>query len=262
MRNLLNNAWHFLAEKLEKDVILSKEELEMIAKRTEQVSNELNEWVGEVDHELISLGQNCTTSWYIKDTGQKKASYPFDWIFTSAEILTDILEDDFQKLLDPNLIIPRGYRAGHKFYHSFQYGHRNPASSKSDLEYYHRCIDRWNKMMTENRPVVLIYTVLNERDKRPDYTNGFSQQIAHPEIQKPEHFQDLVALIKSKNSNAKLLFVEQNTEQNFKLEIQEKTDDVCWLRFDSLGSNTGVKYPNSLDDQVMKSVYSSVGQSR
>lgn len=260
MRNLLNTAWHYLAEKLEKDVNVSKEEFGAIVDKTESVSNQLKEWVGDGDPELISLGQNCNTSWYIKDTGQKKASYPFDWIFTSAEILTDILEDDFQKLLDPELIIPRGYRAGHKVYHSFQYGHRNPASSKSDLEYYHRCIDRWNKMMGEKRPVVFIYTVLNERDKRSDYTNGFSQQISHPGLQKPEHLNDLVAGIKMKNPNAKFLFIEQYTERSFKLEIQEKSEDSCWVRFDSLGSNTGVKYPNQVDDQVMKSIYSAIGQ--
>lgn len=259
MRNLLNTAWHFLAEKLEKDVNISKEELKVIADKTEAISSELKDWVGEGEHELISIGQNCNTSWYIKDTGQKIASYPFDWIFTSADILVDILNDDFQKLLDSKLIIPKGFRAGHKVYHSFQYGHRNPATSKSDLDYYHRCIDRWHQMMEEKRPVVFVYTVLNEGDKRPDYTNGFDQEIAHPGIQKLEHFSDLIALIKTKNPNAKLLFVEQYTEQNFNLEIQEKSDDVCWLRFDSLGSNTGVKYPNPIDDQVMKSVYSRIG---
>ncbi|MFT4682316.1 MAG: hypothetical protein ACI9FU_001456 [Granulosicoccus sp.] len=259
MRNLLNTGWHFLAKKLEKYVNISKEEFEMIADKTEAISSELKEWAGEGEHELISIGQNCNSSWYIKETDQKKASYPFDWIATSPEILIDILKDDFRKFLDKEQMISKGFRAGHKVYHSDMYGHRNPVKSKSDLAYFERGVSRWRQMMAEQRPALLITTVVNEPNKRPLYSEGFVQEMPLPQSQNLEDFKDVIALFQSKNPNFKFLFIEQYTEKEFKFEILNKSDVVCWLRFDSIGSNTGVKYLNSIDEQVMKSVVKAIG---
>lgn len=261
MRDLLNMAWHFVAQKMERNVSLSEEEFVEIKQKTEEISKTISVWVGSRNAELISIGQNCNSSWYIKDTGQKKASYPFDWIFTSEAIIQDLLRTDFSKLVDKDLIISKGFRAGHKIYHDFQFGHRNPASSDSDLEHYKRCIARWNKMMAEQREVIFIYTVLNESEKRSDYTNGFIHDFKHPGFQKPEHFDGMMKLILQKNPNARFAFIEQYTEQSFELEIQQQDEKMIWIRYDALGNNTGVKYLNPLDDEVMKAVYQALGGS-
>ena len=34
-----------------------------------------------VSDKFVSLGQNCSSAWYLKQLGLKLESYPFDWIF-------------------------------------------------------------------------------------------------------------------------------------------------------------------------------------
>jgi hypothetical protein len=50
----------------------------------------------EINSEVISLGENCNSAWYIKQVGLKKSSYPFDWIYCSPEIINHCIKDSFK----------------------------------------------------------------------------------------------------------------------------------------------------------------------
>jgi hypothetical protein len=50
----------------------------------------------------ISLGLNCQTAGSIKRLGYKTESYPFDWIISNINIVTDSINTDFQYFLDKN----------------------------------------------------------------------------------------------------------------------------------------------------------------
>ena len=71
-----------------------------------------------------------------------------------------------------------------------------------------------------------------------------------------DSFSELIALMKSINKNVKFLFIEQYTESDLELEIRNKTDDIFWVKYNSAQSNTGVHYLDTLDDTIMKIVYS------
>ncbi|MBH0124179.1 DUF1796 family putative cysteine peptidase [Enterobacter sp. ESY66] len=53
----------------------------------------------EVEH-IVSLGNHCLTATLLKKYGLKKYSYPFDWIFSSPEMVIDCIEDGFSTLLN------------------------------------------------------------------------------------------------------------------------------------------------------------------
>jgi hypothetical protein len=49
---------------------------------------------------VCSLGPRCHTASFLKRNHLKKASYPFDWIFSDIDMITHCLEDDFNIFLD------------------------------------------------------------------------------------------------------------------------------------------------------------------
>ena len=50
--------------------------------------------------ETCSLALLCQSSKLLETNNLKKCSYPFDWIFSTFEMIIDCIEDDFNKFLD------------------------------------------------------------------------------------------------------------------------------------------------------------------
>ena len=219
-----------------------------------QVNSEIREWLGDDGCQMVGLGQNCNASWYIKASGNKKASYPFDWIVTTPDIIIDILNDDFSKFLKKEMLIPHGIDAGHKRYHETFFGHRNPASRESDREYLLRCVERWKWLMNSQTPVLFLTVVLNEPDKRPRWKKGFTKNFKMPRDQGLSSFDELIQSISVINPNCKFLFLEQFTEGKFELTIKSKAENMMWVKFRSVDKNTGVQYLHKVDDEVMKTL--------
>lgn len=254
MKSFINKGIHEVLKLAHKSVACSDAEQTAYLNRATEVQREIKDWVGLTDYEKVSLGQNCNASWYIKATDNKRASYPFDWLFTTPEIIEDILSDNFEAFLDQSQHIPHGLDAGHERYHDWLFGHRNPASSNADLEFFKRCVARWNELTQSQKPILFVTVVLNEFDKRKRWREGFTKQFELPKEQTLKDFDSMMNCISSINPNCKFLFIEQYTEASFKLEIKAKTDQAFWLKFSAIDKNTGVQYLNSVDDEVMKTI--------
>lgn len=225
MRDAINTFWHTIAKTVQKRVTYSEQEQSDARKSAELVRNQIANWKAE-GATPIGMGQNCCTSWYMKQSENKFASYPFDWIVTSPEIIIDILDDDFNRLLDRSQIISKTYRAGHSYYHDIMFGHRNPALSNDDHAYFLRCVERWKNLMRDQPPVVFVTIVLNEVDKRKDVLNGFNGKMKPPRDQKLDDFTDMISRLKRVDPNAQFLFIEQYTESDFELKIEHQTDNI------------------------------------
>ena len=63
--------------------------------------------------EFISIGPCCFTTEYIKSSGLCNHSYPFDWIFSSIEMVNHCITDKFNTFLDLSYISDDG---NHSFY--------------------------------------------------------------------------------------------------------------------------------------------------
>ncbi len=55
---------------------------------------------GPVRH-VVSLGTSCYPAWLMQRCGLKRWSGPFDWLFSSTDMVVRCLEDDFRAFLDP-----------------------------------------------------------------------------------------------------------------------------------------------------------------
>ena len=49
---------------------------------------------------VCSLGSLCHSAQILKNNNLKRCSYPFDWIFSSPNMVIDCISDDFKKFLD------------------------------------------------------------------------------------------------------------------------------------------------------------------
>jgi hypothetical protein len=125
---------------------------------------------------VCSLGNFCQSSQILKETGLKKESYPFDWIFSSPANIINILEDDFTQFLNKELYekmysIKFGKyktidykKCGHKIYHNKMFFHHNPKNNDNDYNYFIRCVDRFRKLLKKelNKLFVITFTNLTE----------------------------------------------------------------------------------------------------
>lgn len=234
---------------------LSEKEQDIMLKAI-SIQKEISEWKGIQEDRLVSLGQNCNSSWYLKETGNKEASYPFDWIFSSQKIVVDTINDRFATFIDKENIVSLGHKAGNTAYHNSLFNHRNPLNSDEDYSYYQRTIERFLDVLDNGESIIFVITVVNEFKKRKVWYNGFISSMLPSFPQDLDSFSELIALIKSINKNVKFMFIEQYTECDLDIDVSIKTDEIFWLKFKSGHKNTGVHYLDTLDDTIMKIVYS------
>ena len=53
-----------------------------------------------------SLGTSCYSAWLLQKLGLRRVAFPFDWIFSTPDMVSHILEDRFLSFLDPAHIRP------------------------------------------------------------------------------------------------------------------------------------------------------------
>lgn len=231
-------------------------DFEIILKASE-ISNQIKGWLSDGDYTKVSLGENCNSAWYLKETGNKEASYPYDWIFSSGEIIAHTIKDEFKGFLDrKNIFQINENKAGHSFYHSSLFNHKNPLKSDEDFKYYERTINRFLSLLKDKKSNILfVCTVIQEEKKRPGWANGFDRGFQVPVDQNVMSFTEMIEQIKRINKNVKFIFINQKTERMLSLKFTEVDSNCLWLDFNSLGKNSGVKYLNNLDDTIMKIIY-------
>ncbi|UII23880.1 DUF1796 family putative cysteine peptidase [Fulvivirga ligni] len=227
-----------------------------------EISNTINHWLSDSSYVKVSMGENCNSSWYLKETGNKEASYPYDWIFSSGDIISHTIRDEFKSFLNKDMMFNvNRNKAGHSLYHSLLFNHRNPLKSNEDYQYYVRASDRFLKLLKNNgNNILFVCTVIQETNKRPGWTKGFDRSFKVPINQNLDSFTEMIQYIKSINENVKFIFINQLTEDNYKLEIKSINSVSLWLDFCSEGENSGVKYLNRLDDTIMKIIYKGMCQ--
>ncbi len=205
----------------------------------------------------ISLGQNCSSAWYLKQIGLKTESYPFDWVFSSPEIILDCINNNFSKFLEKALVYakPDGESAGHSYYHSNLFSHRNPIKSGQDYEYYKRCCSRFSRQLDSESNIMFLMTLINEPSKRPEWANGFTQEFRLPKNQDASSIQSIVDTIIQKNMNSKFIVIDHYTEQERSITCEIIDKNIFFITFNAGGGSTGVQYADALDDFCYKLIF-------
>jgi len=119
---------------------------------------------------VIGLGTLCLTSQTLKQMGFKKSSMPFDWIFSSPEMVEHAIADDFREFLDrKNLKTvpedlrpePDHYLSDNIFYRDnfgikYIFNHHDPDRNDDDYKYFCRCVDRFRSALRGPEKVLFV----------------------------------------------------------------------------------------------------------
>jgi hypothetical protein len=118
---------------------------------------------------VVSIGTQCLTSTLLKRAGLKAFSGPFDWIFSSLEMVGDCIETDFADLLNKDFLkpIPIERRpdptvsfANHMLYRARYeldsiFNHYDPRDPER-YAYLRRCVRRMRTLLASEKPQLLL----------------------------------------------------------------------------------------------------------
>ena len=128
---------------------------------------------------IVSLGSRCNVAQHLQDFGLRTASLPFDWIFSTPEMVVHCLEDDFSLFLEPGQYqpIPAWRRTVREFnlcdHIAFRddygiqamFNHRDPTFI-DDYLYLQRCVDRFRQVQASPEPT--LFFLVSESHPSPE----------------------------------------------------------------------------------------------
>jgi len=118
---------------------------------------------------FFSLGTHCASSWFLKQSGLKQESGPFDWIFSSVAMVGYSIEDEFRSFLnrDDYVYVADEKRKGashgygsigsyvKKFGMNVVFNHHDMRIDEN-YDYFVRCVNRFRAAIAGPRRVVLL----------------------------------------------------------------------------------------------------------
>ena len=117
---------------------------------------------------VCSLGALCFSAELLKRNKLKKCSYPFDWVFSTPNMIASCLEDDFKLFLDKSHHKSVTYydkpKSTHTYYitHFFEgntgctiFNHHD-ITRQDDYYYFERCIYRFRNLLTSTEHKLFI----------------------------------------------------------------------------------------------------------
>ena len=113
-----------------------------------------------------SLGGCCQSAQILKRVGFKTCSYPFDWIFSSIQMIMHCMQDDFEIFLSKQYYKSVKKTICEHEYYKQNYGitnmfmHFNPNINKKEYDYYSRCVERFKLMLKDKIAIKLFIIVL------------------------------------------------------------------------------------------------------
>ena len=203
------------------------------------------------------MGTSCYPAWLLQELGLRNAAYPFDWIFSTPAMVTHMLEDRFGCFLDPRFVRPTigthqsgegdSQVCGHAFYHDhfgveWVFNHHDLSRPEVAATYARRT-DRFVAALRDGRKTLLL--MIN--------TGGDTTQ---------EGFERLCRAIDAygpANTLLQIDVVRTGDVLDFGMGQPLACDRHRRRVFRSTYSINGVRFPNPIDDYVMRAC---VGQYR
>ena len=203
---------------------------------------------------IIALGCCCNVSYFIKKLSLKRFSLPFDWVFSNCKMIIDILHNNFEDFIDTKYIIGT---SEHKKYHKIMFNHKN-MTQKKNIEYYKRCITRFQKVINSSKKKLFIHTSFKILGNRRGYANFFVSPYDKHKLETNEDYIELHNCLKSITQNFILIIIIQIPfckEPKILKEIIESELIIYNLHLN--GDTSGKTFSNDIDNNNYKKIINS-----
>lgn len=207
-----------------------------------------------------SLGEFCHASALIKANELKLASYPFDWIFSSDQMIKHCIEDDFRTFLNKseyNSNLSNPEICEHNFYatmvENYQkaegfddrekviFNHHNPLVNQDHYAYFERCVNRFRELLASDEEKTF---VIFQREYK-NITDGVMKSL------------QLSQFLKNYTTNFTLLVIHQTVgdEQSYQL-IQG--ENLKFINLKTLSKSAGINFKNPIDDEYLNTIFDEI----
>jgi len=221
---------------------------------------------------VISLGCRCSQSSVYKAMGARRYACPFDWIFSSAAMVSHCLRDDFRDFLDKHQYYLNGTSfdaiglkpgsaprerklIGHNTYSEMTAGvgrgtifnHRDPLHDDSDYLYIQRCVQRFRSLLgSADRKLFVVLNLNRQLWIEADFMELFREL-----SQKTCNFLLLVLDCSGKNigPTAARMPLEELCRQSHPGQC-----DLLMCRLPCVGDNTGSYFRDDIDAQRVRAI--------
>lgn len=194
-----------------------------------------------VIHHPVSLGSSCVVAHFFKEHNLKSCSYPYDWIHTNMDVVSDTLSDGFATFMDRDQFCDatRKKACGHKKYHYQMFNHHDPKNDPADYAYYERCIARFYDLLVrpESKLFLLIYTNMDKP------LEEYSHKIYC-----------LNKTLAKMTKNYKLLFIHQTFQKDLtqSLETVRESDTLTIVKMRTKSASDGLQFGLEEDNKFLK----------
>lgn len=162
---------------------------------------------------FLSLGTHCYTSALLSRLGLKRFSAPFDWLFSSLDMVAHCLEDDFRIFLDRQYFrpVPVDQRRDgpeynlceHEYYLQnfgvhFVFNHTDP-NTEEGYAYLGRCVDRLRAVLASVDRKVFVCVA-----SRGQYSAASLKRVIDALVARTEKYELLCVLVDESDANALL----------------------------------------------------------
>jgi len=145
-------------------------------------------------------------------------------------MILECLEDNFKTFLDKSYYVYRSNKVcGHIKYNDRMFNHRNPMTNLSDYEYYIRCVDRFNRLLSSGHHKLFIMMFVNMNWIKVKEIIEFNDK-----FQKYTHNYTLLIIFHKKGKRQRHKFVYYDNIHFLILKTISKSDGVSFDISDNL----------------------------
>jgi hypothetical protein len=193
-----------------------------------------------------SLGPICQSSNILKQNKLKMYSYPFDWIFSTPEIISHCLEDDFNAFLNKSNYTKISInQCGHLCYHKQMFYHHNPLMCENDYNYFVRCVIRFKQLLVDDTFKLFLMIFVNYND------NLNFEQIKHSVILFNNNLCE-------KTTNYKLLCIYNIANKECNYHEFTNNGNIWFLELHTLSKSDGLKFENNCDNIYLNKIMQNI----
>lgn len=197
----------------------------------------------DVINYVCSLGTLCHSAMFLKNINKKKCSYPFDWIFSNPEMITECIETNFKHFINKSYYINyTPNKCGHSLYHKEMFRHHNPLINNEHYSYYIRCIIRFKQLLQKKEKKLFVIMSVNNENK--DKEQVFENKIERLNEILYKH---------TNNFHIFSIYHIKNNKSNYH-NIKEK-NNICYLELNTITESDGVSFKSNEDNMYFNNIF-------
>ncbi|CAK9089182.1 unnamed protein product [Durusdinium trenchii] len=214
---------------------------------------------------VLSLGSRCFVAKTLETMNLRRYAGPFDWIYTTAQLVRHCIEDDFECFLDLEQLYRHGQAWGHRRYcqmlkRQILFPHHRPADR--DREHFQRTVQRWRQVVASEEKKLFVFMPLVQskkelqsvRDRESMHGSNLQQveELLRSLRQRVGNFELLVVYVVEGSSRWRQGATE-DTELDTTREILQQPE-LRVYELHCTGGCTGLKFKAPADDLALQSL--------